>query len=130
MPNIITGTSGDDVIYGSNGSDIYYPGANQYGDTIYDMDGDDHYVLEYGYAEIYDWGGNDVVTMVGVELADLNFTVQDQWTVAFWTDDWSRGAWFSGMWDNPSGGVDTLILDDVTLSRAQILAYAEANFGL
>ena len=130
MPNTIIGTSGDDVIYGSTGSDIYYPGLNQYGDTIYDMDGDDQYILTYGYAEIYDWGGNDVVTMVGVNLADLNFTVQDQWTVSFWTDDWSRGAWFAGMWNNPDGGVDTLILDDVTLSRAEILAYAEANFGM
>jgi Ca2+-binding RTX toxin-like protein len=130
MPNTITGTSGDDTLYGTSGSDIFYPGANYYGDTIYDAGGDDYYVLESGYAEISDWGGTDVVRMVGVELADLNFTVQDQWTVSFWTDDWSRGAWFWGMWDNPANGVDTLILDDVTLSRAQILTYAEANFGL
>jgi len=129
MPNTIIGTSGDDIIYGSNGSDIYYPGANQYGDTIYDMNGDDYYVLESGYAEIYDWGGTDVVRMVGVELADLNFST-DTWTVGIWSDDWSRGVWFSGMWNNPAGGVETLILDDVTLSRAQILTYAEANFGM
>lgn len=130
MPNTVIGTSGDDVIYGSNGDDIYYPGDNQYGDTIYDLDGDDYYVLEYGYAEISDWGGTDVVRMVGVNLADLNFTVQDQWCVVFWTDDWSRAALFDGMWNNPTVGVDTLILDDVTLSREQILTYAEANFGL
>jgi Ca2+-binding RTX toxin-like protein len=130
MPNTIIGTSGDDIIYGSTGDDIYYPGANYYGDFIYDESGDDYYVLESGYAEISDWGGNDVVRMVGVELADLNFTVQDQWTVSFWTDDGLRGAWFWGMWNNAPNGVDTLILDDVTLSREQILSYAEANFGL
>jgi len=130
MPNTIIGTSGDDIIYGSTGSDIYYPGSNYYGDTIYDMDGDDQYILESGYAEIYDWGGTDVVTMVGVELADLNFEVLDQWTVAIWSDDWSRGVWFAGMWNNPSGGADSLVLDDVTLSREQILLYASEGFGL
>ncbi len=42
MPSTIFGTSGDDVIYGSNGSDIYCPGADPYGDSLYDMDGDAH----------------------------------------------------------------------------------------
>lgn len=126
MPNTYIGTTGDDVIYGTTGSDIYYPGLNQYGDTIYDMDGDDQYILTHGYAEIFDWGGTDVVTLVGVKLADLNFST-NTWTVGIWSDDQSRGVWFSGMWDNPAGGVETLILDDVTLSRSEILAYAGEN---
>lgn len=130
MPNIINGTSGDDTLYGTSGSDIFYPGSNYYGDTIYDAGGDDYYVLDSGYAEIADWGGTDTVRMSGVDLADLNFMVMNQWTVAIWSDDGLRGAWFFGMWDNPANGVDTLVLDDVTLSRAQILTYAENFFGL
>lgn len=130
MPNTIIGTSGDDIIYGTSGSDIYYPGASMYSNTIYDPGGDDHYVLVPSYTEIYDLGGTDVVTMAGYDLADLNFMVFDEYTVAIWSDDDSIGAWFVGMWNNPTNGVDSLVLDDVTLSRAQILTYANELFGL
>ena len=131
MPITVIGTSGDDVIYGSNGDEIYYPGASQYSQVIYDWGGDDTYVLEAtSYTEIFDYAGFDVVTMAGYDLADLNFAVFDQYTVAIWSDDDLIGAYFTDMWNNPGIGVDSLVLDDVTLSREQILTYAEANFGL
>jgi len=117
-------------MYGTNGSEIYYPGASYYSQVIYDPGGDDYYHLVPSYTEIFDYGGFDVVTMAGYDLSDLNFAVFDQYTVAIWSDDDSIGAWFTDMWNNPGIGVDSLVLDDVTLSRAQILSYAEANFGL
>lgn len=131
MPITVIGTPGDDVITGSNGDEIYYPGASQYSQIIYDWGGNDTYVLEAtSYTEIFDYAGFDVVTMAGYDLADLNFAFFDQYTLAIWSDDNLIGAWFTDMWNNPGIGVDSLVLDDVTLSREQIVAYADANFGL
>ena len=131
MPTTIIGTPGDDVLYGTYGSEIYYPGASYYSQYVYDPGGDDYYhLVPTSYTEIFDYGGFDVVTMAGYDLADLNFAVFDQYTVAIWSDDGSIGAWFTDMWNNPGNGLDSLVLDDVTLNRDQIVAYADANFGL
>lgn len=131
MPTTLIGTAGDDLMYGSSGSEIYYPGASYYSQTIYDPGGDDHYFLvATSYTEIFDYGGFDVVSMAGYDLADLNFAVFDQYTVAIWSDDGLIGAWFTDMWNNPGIGLDSLVLDDVTLNRDQIVSYADANFGL
>jgi Ca2+-binding RTX toxin-like protein len=129
MPNTVTGTSGDDVLYGTYGSDIFYPGASVYGDTIYDPGGDDYYILESGFSFITDNGGTDVATMDQV-LANLNFMIMFDTTVAIWSDDGTVGVWFENMVNNPTVGVDYLVLNDVTIGRDQILTYANEFFGL
>ena len=128
MPNPVTGTSGDDTLYGTYGSDIFYPGGSLYGDTIYDPGGDDYYMLS-GWSFITDAGGTDTAVLAGYELADLNFMIVFDSTVAMWTDDAAVGAWFENMVNNPSGGIDYLVLDDVTLCRADILTLAGEYFG-
>src|SRR5688572_5897140 len=127
----ITGTSGDDELTGTYGSDTYYTSGVLYGDTYYDPGGDDHYVLgSTGLTIINDAGGTDVATLAGYDLADLNFMVLFDSTVAFWTEDSAVCVWFEGMINNPSGGLDYLVLDDVTLTRADILTYSDHLFGI
>jgi hypothetical protein len=123
MPNPIYGTSGDDILTGTYGSDIYYPGGSVYGDTIYDPGGNDYYMLS-GWSFITDEGGTDTATMAGYELEDLLFTVFFDSTVVIAAWDGTIGVWFENMVNNPSGGLDYLVLDDVTLCRADILTLA------
>lgn len=129
MPNPIYGTSGDDSIYGTGGSDIYYPGACVYGDYIFDPGGDDYYVLGEGFSFIHDAGGTDVATMAGQSLEDLNFMVWDEGTVAIGIEDGSVGAWFQYMISDSNSGPEYLVLDDVTLTREEIITLAFDNFG-
>lgn len=129
MPNPVNGTSGDDVLYGTYGSDIFHPGANIYGDTIYDPGGDDYYVLTSGQCFITDAGGTDTVILEGYEFEDLNFMIIFDHAVSIGTDDYAVGAWFENMVNNPSGGIEYLVLDDVTLTRTEILYYAEQMQG-
>jgi hypothetical protein len=127
MPNPVYGTSGDDILYGTYGSDIFYPNGNVYGDTIYDPGGDDYYMLS-GYSFVTDSGGTDTAVMAGYELEDLIFMIFFDTTVVIAALDSSIGVWFEGMVGNSSMGVDYLVLDDVTLNRAEILTLA-SEFG-
>ncbi len=129
MPIPITGTPGDDTLTGTYGSDIFHPGGSLYGDTINDPGGDDFYVLESGYSFINDGGGTDTVTIEGYGLADLNFFIIFDTTVAIWTDDYAIGAWFENMTIGSAYGIENLVLDDITLTRDQILTLASGYFG-
>lgn len=129
MPNPIYGTSGDDNLTGTYSSDTYYSSSVLYGDSYYDPGGDDYYVLgPTGLTIINDVGGTDVATLAGYDLADINMMVLFDNVVAIWTDDSAVCVWFENMINNPSVGLDSLVLDDVTLDRAQILTYAIDGF--
>ncbi|HTU13249.1 MAG TPA: hypothetical protein VMG08_20335 [Allosphingosinicella sp.] len=125
----ITGTSGDDELTGTSGADTYYSSGSMFGDTYYDPGGNDIYYLTSGMSFITDAGGTDVAYMPGLELAELNFMVVFDHAVSISTDTGALNVWFENMVNNPSGGIDSLVLDDVTLTRAQILTYADQFFG-
>ncbi|HEV7661416.1 MAG TPA: hypothetical protein VGO55_16375 [Allosphingosinicella sp.] len=127
LRRIVSPLSRKNFLTGTYGSDIYYPGGSIYGDTIYDPGGDDYYMLS-GYSFITDAGGTDTAVMAGYELDDLLFMVFFDTTVVIAALDSSIGVWFEGMVGNSSMGVDYLVLDDVTLNRAEILTLA-SEFG-
>lgn len=125
----ITGTSGDDNLTGTVYSDTYYTSAATYGDQYYDPGGDDYYILgPTGLTVINDAGGTDVAVLAGYDLADINIMALFDSVVSIWTDDSAVCVWFDNMINNPSVGIDYLVLDDVTLSRAQLETYAINGF--
>jgi hypothetical protein len=126
---IITGTSNDDELTGTYYADTYYSSGGMFGDTYYDPGGNDTYILSSGMTFITDAGGTDTAVMAGYDLADLNFIILFDHAVSISTDDSAIGVWFENMVNNPSGGIDYLVLDDVTLGRADILTYAENLVG-
>lgn len=125
----ITGTSGDDNLTGTYYSDTYYTSSVVYGDTYYDPGGDDYYVLgPTGLTVINDAGGTDVAVLAGYDLADINIMALFDSVVSIWTDDSAVCVWFDNMINNSSAGIDYLVLDDVTLTRAQLETYAINGF--
>jgi hypothetical protein len=127
--SVLKGGAGDDILTGTYGPDFIAPGANTYGDSIYDAAGDDYYVLEQGMISITDSGGMDVAVMPGYDFDDLGFMVFFDHAVAVWANDGSICVWFENMVNNPTSGVDLLVLDDITLTRDQIMTLAGSYFG-
>lgn len=128
MPNVVVGTTGDDILTGTYGSDIFHPGGTSlFFDIVEDPGGDDYYILESGSIAIYDAAGTDTVVIEGYDLADLNFFVIFDTTLAIWTDDNVITAWFE--YTVYGGGIEYLVLDDVTLTRDQMLALTPDYFG-
>jgi len=124
--SVIKGGAGSDYLTGSRGNDYIAPGSGYY-NLIVDNAGDDYYIFDPSeHNNVYDYGGTDVAIANGYSLDELRFYLRGS-DIVMEALDLTLQVTFKNMRNDPATGIEYVMLDDRTITRDELNAFADAG---